>query len=264
MSRQVSLSFDDESSARAYGRSVTNTSEVTEHGLHSDEPHDGSLNAKLNWLRAGVLGANDGIISTAGLVIGVAGATTNVTALATAGIAGLAAGSLSMAVGEYVSVSTQRDTERAMLDLERRELKEEPEEELAELVQIYMDKGLSRDVADQVAKELTAKDALAAHADAELGLDPDDLTSPWQAAVASLLSFALGGLLPLLTITLLGPAVRVVCTFVAVLLAVVLTGSVSARIGRAPVRRAVIRNVVGGALAMTITYLVGRAFGAYA
>jgi VIT1/CCC1 family predicted Fe2+/Mn2+ transporter len=242
---------------------VTNI-DMTEHGVHGDEPHDGSLNAKLNWLRAGVLGANDGIISTAGLVIGVAGATTNVSALATAGVAGLAAGSLSMAVGEYVSVSTQRDTERAMLDLERRELAEEPEEELAELVQIYMTKGLSRPVAEQVAQELTAKDALAAHADVELNIDPDDLTSPWQAAVASLLSFALGGLLPLLTITLLGPGIRVVCTFLAVLLAVVLTGSVSAHIGGAPVARAVVRNVVGGALAMIITFLIGRAYGSFA
>jgi vacuolar iron transporter family protein len=243
---------------------VTDTSDVTEHGLHDDEPHDGSLNAKLNWLRAGVLGANDGIISTAGLVIGVAGATTNVSALATAGIAGVAAGSLSMAVGEYVSVSTQRDTERAMLELERRELLEEPEEELAELTQLYMDKGLSRELAEQVAHELTAKDALAAHADAELGIDPDDLTNPWHAAGASLFSFALGGLLPLLTITLLGPAIRVVCTFVAVLLAMVLTGSVSARIGHAPVARAVVRNVIGGALAMIITFLVGRTYGAIA
>jgi vacuolar iron transporter family protein len=261
-SAQVSLPFDDGSSSRAYRRGVTNTSGVSEHGLHDDEPHEGSLNAKLNWLRAGVLGANDGIISTAGLVIGVAGATTNVTAIATAGVAGVAAGALSMAVGEYVSVSTQRDTERAMLDLERRELLEEPEEELAELVQIYVDKGLSHDLADQVARELTAKDALAAHADAELGLDPNDLTNPWHAAGASLLSFALGGLLPLLTITLLGPAIRVVCTFIAVLLAVVLTGSVSARIGQSPVARAVVRNVVGGALAMIITFLVGRGYGA--
>jgi VIT1/CCC1 family predicted Fe2+/Mn2+ transporter len=243
---------------------VTDTSDVTAHGLHDDEPHDGSLNAKLNWLRAGVLGANDGIISTAGLVIGVAGATTSVSALATAGIAGLAAGSLSMAVGEYVSVSTQRDTERAMLDLERRELQEEPEEELAELIEIYMGKGLSRDLAEQVAHELTANDALAAHADAELGIDPDDLTNPWHAAGASLLSFAVGGMLPLLTITLLGPAIRVACTFVAVLLAMVLTGSVSARIGHAPVARAVLRNVIGGALAMIITFLVGRTYGAIA
>jgi vacuolar iron transporter family protein len=259
---QVSLSFDDGSPPRAYRLSVTDTSDVTEHGLHDHEPHDGSLSAKLNWLRAGVLGANDGIISTAGLVIGVAGATTNVKALATAGIAGLAAGSLSMAVGEYVSVSTQRDTERAMLDLERRELLEEPEEELAELTQLYMDKGLSRDLAERVAHELTERDALAAHADAELGLDPDNLTNPWHAATASLLSFALGALLPLLTITLLGPTIRVACTFVAVLLAMVLTGSLSARIGRAPVARAVIRNVVGGAAAMIITFLVGRAYGA--
>lgn len=145
---------------------------------HPHEPHDTSLAAKLNWLRAGVLGANDGIVSTAGLVVGVAAASTDSSAILTAGIAGLAAGAISMAVGEYVSVSTQRDTERALLSKEKRELAEEPEFELAELTQIYRDKGLRPETARKVAEELTAHDAFAAHAEAELGLDPHELTNP--------------------------------------------------------------------------------------
>lgn len=232
--------------------------------MHPDEPHDGSLSGRLNWLRAGVLGANDGIISTAGLVIGVAGAHADSKALAIAGVAGLAAGSLSMAAGEYVSVSTQRDSEQAMLAREKRELREDPDGELAELTQLYVDRGLSPALAARVAEELTAKDALAAHAEVELQLDPDDLSSPWQAAFASLVSFAIGALLPLLMITLTGPSVRVPLTFVAVVAALALTGASSARIGRAPIPRAVARNVCGGAAAMAITYVVGLGFGTLA
>src|SRR5574340_296081 len=153
---------------------------------HSDmEPHGEGLAAKLNWLRAGVLGANDGIVSTAGLVVGVAAATTDRSAIFTAGLAGLAAGAVSMALGEYVSVSTQRDTEKAMLHLERRELEETPAEELDELADLYEAKGLSPETARQVAKELTEHDAFAAHAEVELGIDPEELTNPWQAAVSS-------------------------------------------------------------------------------
>ncbi len=160
---------------------------------------------KLNWLRAGVLGANDGIVSVAGLVVGVAGATTGRGPLFTAGIAGLVAGAVSMALGEYVSVSSQRDSERALLALEKRELAEQPQEEFAELVALYQRKGLQLITATQVARELTDHDALAAHLDAELHLDPDDMANPWQAAGASALSFTLGALLPLLAI-LLPPA----------------------------------------------------------
>jgi VIT1/CCC1 family predicted Fe2+/Mn2+ transporter len=159
------------------------------------------IGGRLNALRAAVLGANDGIVSVAGIVMGVAGATSHADAIFVAGVAGLVAGALSMAAGEYVSVSTQRDTERALLDKERRELAEEPEEELAELAGIYREKGLSEEIALEVAVQLTAHDALGAHAEAELGIDPDDLTNPWQAAFASMARSPSARLLPLLTIT---------------------------------------------------------------
>jgi len=230
-------------------------------GPHEDEPHETGINNRLNWLRAGVLGANDGIVSTAGLVVGVAGATSDRTAILVAGIAGLAAGALSMGAGEYVSVSTQRDSEHALLDKERRELVEEPEEELAELAGIYVAKGLSEELAMQVAEELTAHDALRAHAEAELGIDPDDLTNPWHAAWASMLSFTVGALLPLLTIVLFAAGLRVPVTVVAVVLALALTGWTSAKFGYGPTGRAVARNVGGGLFAMVVTYAIGAAIG---
>ena len=229
---------------------------------HPDEPHDGALSSRLNWLRAGVLGANDGIVSTAGLVVGVAAATTERGVIATAGVAGLVAGAVSMALGEYVSVSTQRDTERALLAKERRELAESPDEELAELAAMYQAKGLSATTAEQVARELTAHDAFAAHVDIELGIDPDELTNPWQAAGASALSFTVGALLPLLAILLPPVAARIPVAFVAVLLALALTGSISARLGGAGQRRAVLRVVGGGALAMLVTFGIGQLLGA--
>jgi len=192
---------------------------------HADEPHAGGTASKLNWLRAGVLGANDGIVSTAGLVIGVAATTNARGPILIAGIAGLTAGAAAMALGEYVSVSSQRDTERALLDKERRELAEEPERELAELAAIYQAKGLSPQTARQVAEELTAGDAFAAHVHAELGIDPDELTNPWHAAIASAIAFSLGALLPILAIVAPPAAVRIPITFVVVLLALALTGS---------------------------------------
>jgi vacuolar iron transporter family protein len=228
-----------------------------EPGPHEDEPHEGGLNNRLNWLRAGVLGANDGIVSTAGIVMGVAGATDNRTTIAIAGIAGLVAGALSMAAGEYVSVSTQRDSEKALLAKERRELAEEPDEELAELAGLYVEKGLSEQLALQVARELTAHDALGAHAEVELGIDPDDLTNPWQAAWASMLAFTLGALLPLLTITLTPTDVRIWVTVLSVVTALALTGWASARLGYGSTRAAVLRNVLGGVVAMAVTYGVG-------
>ncbi len=228
---------------------------------HGTEPHSAGLSARLNWLRAGVLGANDGIVSTAGLVIGVAAATTSRNPILTAGIAGLIAGAVSMALGEYVSVSTQRDTERALLDKERRELAEMPEEELAELAQMYQAKGLSAGTAQLVAEELTAHDAFAAHVDIELHIDPDALTNPWQAAFASAVSFSLGALLPLLAILLPAPSARIPVTFAGVLVALALTGTLSARLGGAQVRRAVARIVGGGALAMLVTFAIGQFVG---
>ncbi len=227
---------------------------------HPHEPHE-DLGGKLNWLRAGVLGANDGIVSVAGIVVGVAGATTDSTAIATAGIAGLVAGALSMAGGEYVSVSTQRDTERAQLRLEKRELKEMPEAEERELAQIYEAKGLSPELAAQVARELTEKDALQAHAEAELGIDPDNLTSPWQAAWASLVAFTVGALLPLLSIVWTSTSARVWACASAVVVGLVLTGFLSAKLGDAHVGRAIARNVGVGALTMVVTYYVGVLFG---
>jgi VIT1/CCC1 family predicted Fe2+/Mn2+ transporter len=228
---------------------------------HDDEPHHVGINGRLNSLRASVLGANDGIVSTAGLVVGVAGATSDRSAILVAGVAGLAAGALSMAAGEYVSVSTQRDSEHALLEKERRELADEPDEELAELAQLYAAKGLTHELALQVARELTAHDALGAHAEVELGIDPDDLTNPWSAAWASMLSFTIGALLPLLMIVLVTPSVRVPATVLAVLVALGLTGWASARFGYGPTRRAVVRNMTGGFLAMAVTYAIGYLVG---
>ncbi|MGW4847186.1 VIT1/CCC1 transporter family protein [Nocardia brasiliensis] len=227
-------------------------------GSHPHEPHAEGLASKLNWLRAGVLGANDGIVSTAGLVVGVAAATTSTGAIFTAGIAGLSAGAISMAVGEYVSVSTQRDSERALLAKEQRELREEPEYELAELAGIYEAKGLSPETARQVAAELTAHDAFTAHAEVELGLDPTELTNPWHAALSSAVSFTVGALLPLLAILLPPVSVRIPVTFAAVIVALALTGSVSARLGGSAPGRAVLRVVLGGVLAMAVTYGIGQ------
>jgi len=228
---------------------------------HAGEEHDAGIGARLNWLRAGVLGANDGIVSTAGIVIGVAAATTNRGAIATAGIAGLAAGAMSMAAGEYVSVSTQRDTEQALLAKERQELHEMPEEELEELTQIYEGKGLTRELAEQVAHQLTAHDALGAHAEAELGIDPQDLTNPWHAAWASMIAFTCGAVLPLVAVLLVPVQARVPVTAAAVVVALVITGWTSAALGDAPRARAVARNVIGGVAAMLVTYAIGLAVG---
>ncbi len=233
----------------------------TEPAGHEAEPHGAGLGARLNWLRAGVLGANDGIVSVAGIVIGVAGATSNVTAIATAGVAGLVAGAMSMAGGEYVSVSTQRDTERAVLAKERWELETMPDDELAELAGLYQEKGLTPELAAQVATQLTEHDALRAHAEAELGIDPDELTSPWAAAGASFLSFTVGALIPLLVILVPAGGWRIWLTVAAVLVGLTVTGFVSARLGGAPAGRAVLRNAGMGAATMAFTWAVGKAFG---
>ena len=216
---------------------------------------------RLNWLRAGVLGANDGIVSTAGLVVGVAGATSARGAIFTAGLAGLVAGAVSMSLGEYISVSSQRDSESALLERERQELIEIPEEELVELAGIYEAKGLSAETAKQVAAELTAHDALAAHAEAELRIDPDALTNPFHAAVASAVAFLLGALLPLVAILLPPPGLRVIVTVVAVLAALAITGVLSAKIGGSNARLAVTRVVIGGAAGLALTYGIGSLFG---
>lgn len=233
-----------------------------ENSLHM-EPHQDTAKSgqKLNWLRASVLGANDGIVSVASIVVGVAGASNSTSFIMTAGVAGLVAGALSMGVGEYVSVSTQRDTEKALLEKERRELIETPDEELKELIAIYERKGLSNQTAVVVAKELTEKDAFAAHVDAELGINPDNLTDPWHAAYASTLSFFCGAIIPLLMILLPPPSWRIPVTFIGVLIALVITGALSAHAGGARKRKAVLRVVIGGILAMIVTFGIGKLFG---
>lgn len=226
--------------------------------LESQAPNHQS---KLNWLRAAVLGANDGIVSIAGLVVGVAGATSSQQVILTAGIAGIIAGAISMAAGEYVSVSSQRDTEQALLEKERYKLKHYPEQELEELASIYQTKGLTKKTAMAVAAELTAHDAMAAHFDAELGIDPENLTNPWHAAFASAVSFLVGAVIPLIAITLPPTSVRVPFAFIAVLIALAITGIISAKVGGASVVKATIRVMTGGALAMAVTYGIGRLFG---
>ncbi len=236
------------------------TTEPTEVIAH-DEPHGDDHASRLNWLRAAVLGANDGIVSTAGVIVGVAGATSEQVPILTAGVAALVAGALSMGVGEYVSVSTQRDTERALLEKERRELAETPDEELAELAEIYRRKGIDADLAHEVAVQLTAHDALGAHAEAELQIDPNNLTSPWHAAGASTLAFFTGALLPLLAVLLTSASWRVPVVDIAVVLALVLTGWTSARLGGTGPGRQVARNVGGGVLALLVTYGIGTLVG---
>ena len=228
---------------------------------HENEPHGDGIAARLNWLRAGVLGANDGIVSVAAIVVGVAGATSSVSAVLTAGTAGLVGGAISMALGEYVSVSSQRDSQRALIAKERLELRDEPEEELDELTGLYEAKGLSPETARQVAVELTEHDALAAHLDAELNISEHSVVSPWQAAGASALAFTIGAILPMLAILLPPHPARIAVTFVSVLIALALTGATSALIGGSPVLRATLRVVIGGAIALAATYLIGTLLG---
>ena len=230
-------------------------------GAHPDEPHRQGLAQRLNWLRAGVLGANDGIVSTAAVVVGVAGATSEVGPVLIAGLAALVGGAISMALGEYVSVSSQRDSEHALIQKESRELAEDPEAEFAELVGLYEAQGLSRETATRVATELTASDALKAHLAVELNIDAEDVVSPWAAAIASAVAFTVGAILPMLTILLAPVEVRVPLTFVAVLVALAVTGYLAAWIGGARRGRAILRTVIGGALALGATYAVGALFG---
>lgn len=228
---------------------------------HPDEPHGPGLASRLNWLRAGVLGANDGIVSVAAIVVGVAGATPAFAPILTAGAAGLVGGAISMALGEYVSVSSQRDSQRALIAKETRELKEMPDEELDELTGLYAAKGLSPATARKVAVELTAHDALAAHLEAELGIREEDVVSPWHAAGASALAFTLGALLPLVAILLLPQPVRIPLTFVVVLAALAATGALGAWIGASPMLRPTLRVVIGGAVALAATFLIGTLLG---
>ncbi|MBT2565761.1 VIT family protein [Arthrobacter sp. ISL-85] len=226
------------------------------------EPHGDDTAHRLNWLRAGVLGANDGIVSVAAIVVGVAGATAELGPIITAGVAGVVGGAVSMALGEYVSVSSQSDSQRALIEKERRELAEDPEAELAELTAIYQAKGLTPETAVKVAKELTAHDVLAAHLSAELNIDEADIVMPWHAAFASAIAFTIGAILPMLAILLPPPGIRVPLTFISVLVALALTGALGAWIGGGSKTRAAVRVVVGGALALAATFVIGNLLGA--
>lgn len=238
------------------------TDGYTEPPLHANEPHRGGIAQRLNWLRAGVLGANDGIVSVAAIVVGVAGATSSTGPILTAGVAGLVGGAISMALGEYVSVSSQSDSEKALIAKERAELRDMPAEELDELTALYRAKGLSESTATQVAIELTEHDALAAHLSIELNIDQDDVVSPWHAAAASAAAFTIGAILPMLAILLPPADWRIPVTFVAVLMALAVTGTLSATIGGSSRLRATLRVVIGGALALAATYGVGVLLGA--
>jgi VIT1/CCC1 family predicted Fe2+/Mn2+ transporter len=217
-------------------------------------------NQRIGWLRAAVLGADDGIVSTASLVVGVAAATSTRQEVLVAGIAGLVAGAFSMAAGEYVSVSSQADTERADLMREKRELATQPRAEEDELTAIYMSRGLDADLARQVARQLTAKNALVAHARDELGFSAELAARPLQAAIASAATFACGAAVPLLTVVVAPPSVILVS--VVSLVCLVALGAVAARAGGAPAWAGAVRVGFWGALAMAATAGVGRLFGA--
>jgi VIT1/CCC1 family predicted Fe2+/Mn2+ transporter len=215
---------------------------------------------RIGWLRAAVLGADDGIVSTASLVVGVASAASTHQAVLVAGIAGMVAGAFSMAAGEYVSVSSQADTERADLDREKRELATQPQAEEDELTTIYVRRGLDAALARQVARQLMAKDALAAHARDELGLTEELGARPLQAALTSAATFAAGAIVPILTILVAGPNVILVSSIS--LLCLVGLGAIAARVGGAPAWLGGARVGFWGALAMAATAGVGRLFGA--
>jgi VIT1/CCC1 family predicted Fe2+/Mn2+ transporter len=216
---------------------------------------------RIGWLRAAVLGANDGIVSTSSLVVGVAAAGTGRTEVLIAGLAGLVAGAMSMAAGEYVSVSSQTDAERADLARETKELAETPEAELEELTRIYEKRGLSRDLAGQVAAQLTERDALGSHARDELGISETVTAHPIQAAIVSAMTFAVGAVVPLLVAMLAPPAQIVPFVAVATLLSLAVLGGLGATAGGAGVLRGALRVTFWGALAMAATALVGALFG---
>jgi VIT1/CCC1 family predicted Fe2+/Mn2+ transporter len=216
---------------------------------------------RTGWLRAAVLGANDGIVSTASLILGVAAAGAGSQSILVAGVAGLVAGAMSMAAGEYVSVSSQADTERADLTLERKELEEAPELEHAELTKIYVKRGLDKELAFNVATQLMEHDALGAHARDELGISDTLAARPVQAAFASAATFAVGAVLPLLVVVLFPASVLVFTVSGSALLFLALLGYLSARSGGAPVVRAVLRVTFWGALAMVLTAGAGALLG---
>ncbi len=228
--------------------------------IHNREKKVDTIHQRLNTLRAGVLGANDGIVSVAATVIGVAAALPeNLAAIATAGFAAVSAGAFSMAAGEYVSVSTQRDTEKAIVDRVKTGATSDAISLITEVVDDLKERGVTPQLAERAAAEMFAHDPIDAVARVE-GIDPDDLVNPWHAAIASFFAFIAGALLPMAAILLFPTSIRIPVTFVSVILALVLTGWFSARWGGADPKRAAFRTVIGGALGMAFTYGVGLLF----
>lgn len=244
-----------------YNKDMTDTTTNDSHHEHPVPRHEGHKSHRAAWLRAAVLGANDGIVSTASLILGVAAASSSKQAILTAGFAGLIAGAMSMAAGEYVSVSSQRDSERADLKLEASELAASPDEELHELQDIYVQRGLKPDLALQVAQQLHDHDALAAHARDELGIDHEDLSKPWQAAISSASSFTLGAIFPVLAALIWSGHAAIWAIVITSLVALAISGSIGAAIGGGNRIKAAARVLIGGGLAMLITALVGHLVG---
>ncbi len=216
---------------------------------------------RVGWLRAAVLGANDGIVSVSSLIVGVAAAMAGHAEVITAGVAGLVAGALSMAAGEYVSVSSQADTEKADLEKERIELERKPEFELEELTQIFVGRGLTRDLAEQVAVQLTEEDALAAHAREEMGISEITTARPLQAAFVSAITFAIGAGIPLIIAYFVPLNVVIGAVIVSSLCLLAILGGLGAYVGGAPIWKGVVRILFWGAVAMAVTAGVGYVFG---
>jgi VIT1/CCC1 family predicted Fe2+/Mn2+ transporter len=229
--------------------------------MHHHVPREDHRSHRSPWLRAAVLGANDGIISTTSIMLGVAAASSSNAAILTAGVASLAAGAMSMAVGEYVSVSSQKDSEQADIEIEKRELEHYEEEELQELEEIYVERGLSVNLAKKVAKELHDHDALGAHARDELGINTEELSNPFQAAWTSALSFGLGASLPIISSVVAPEGYKSLTIVVAALITLCITGAVGAYVGGGSKFRAAMRVFIGGAAAMAITAAIGKIVG---
>lgn len=227
---------------------------------HVGEPHGTTAGSKLNMLRAGVLGANDGIVSISAMMLAMIAAGAKPTTVMTAGVASTVAGAVSMALGEYVSVSAQRDSERTMIAQETRELREMPDEEREEMSQILQGYGIGKETADRAAQEISDKDPLAAHLQLELGLDSEELTSPWAAAGTSAAAFVLGAMLPILSVLLGTEAWGMVILILVTLGMLAITGALSAKLAGNPVRRSTVRLLVGGALGLALTYGIGSLF----
>eukprot|EP00798_Chlamydomonas_sp_ICE-L_P007289 gene7289-405_t len=234
--------------------------------LENEEDEHVHYSQRSPWLRAFVLGALDGLVSVASIMVGVGGGNQDLSAMRLAGCAGWIAGSLSMAVGEYISVASQKDSEEADIEKEREEQRKGPESqqrELEELAQIYVNRGLTKELARQVAEQMSAIDVIKAHARDELGIDIDELSNPTQAALVSCFAFTLGALFPLLAGSFLDDyQSRIICVIVVSLIGMVLFGLISSALGGARVMRGAMRVLVGGVLAMSLTYGVGYAFGA--